>query len=97
MLSCSVGRVEGRICLFVRRQAVFEGGESTYVGHSWSSYARTIEKQSRNCREKNSQSRCIVFRIDRKVEKRFRQERGWTYDAMSGDCSVIADTLKLFG
>ena len=38
-----------------------------------------------------------AFCTDRREGEILRQERGWTYDAMSGDGSVIADTLKLFG
>jgi hypothetical protein len=98
MLSCSVRRVEGGVCLFVRGRVPFSNVErkrtSVIAGHRMPE--RSKSRAETGERMMVSYVKLQVVQTAEKV-KSLRQERGWTYDAMSGDGSVIADTLKLFG
>lgn len=70
--------------------------QTTYVGHNWSSYAKTIERLSQTC------ATIIIRFVASKLGGGLdvlvtwcAEGKGCTHDAMSGDCSVIADTLNL--
>ena len=99
------GKESRKKSLFTLLERLFPGNQQqTYVGHNWSSYARTIERLNRTWWHSTISMVAYTFfavRAERgclslagRGEHR-NAKKGNTHDAISGDGAVVADSLTL--